>query len=63
MFLKVKKHPVWKNAGIPCCRSDPASTVDHFEPRMPEVNEDGTDVTRWLYKQEKDQENPGKEPG
>src|SRR3954451_12318573 len=32
-FLTARKHPDWKYTDIPCCRSDPSSPLDHFEPR------------------------------
>lgn len=32
-FLTSKKHPDWKEADVPCCRSDESSTRDHFERR------------------------------
>lgn len=51
LFLKVTKSPSWKNADTPCCRSDASSQVDHFEPRMPEIEEDGIDVTNWLQEE------------
>lgn len=28
-------------ADVPCCRLDPASAVDHYEPREPHLEEDG----------------------
>src|SRR6516162_10666113 len=31
LFL-VGEKPGWKYAGIPCCRSDASSLIDHFEP-------------------------------
>lgn len=54
VFLRVKKHPDWKHADTPCCRSDQSSKVDHFEPRMPEVKADGIDTTHWLHREQKD---------
>ena len=50
VFLRIRKHPDYKNADIPCCRCDASTEVDHFEPRMPEAIQDGIDVARWLYK-------------
>src|SRR5262245_40923870 len=49
VFLRVRKHPDWKHADTPCCRSHPSSKVDHFEPRMPEVDQDGVDIAHWLH--------------
>jgi hypothetical protein len=33
---------------IPCCRSERSSPIDHFEPRVPHILEDGIDASRWL---------------
>lgn len=55
-FLKAKKHPDWKYADIPCCRSDPSSPLDHFEPREPQIEADNMDASGWLsYRDEKNQ--------
>ncbi|SRR5579871_1544419 len=56
VFLRVRKSPNWKHADTPCCRCDASSRVDHFEPRMPEIEEDGVDVTHWLHKEEESDE-------
>src|SRR5437868_653546 len=36
-FLTARKHPDWRYADIPCCRSDPSAPIDHFEPRGPQI--------------------------
>jgi len=54
-FLKVKKLPGWQYADLPCCRSDAASPIDHFEPRDPQIEVDGVDASQWLkYRAEQD---------
>lgn len=40
-FLSSEKPPDWPNAECPCKRAEPASTIDHFEPREPHLIEDG----------------------
>lgn len=47
-FLKAKKHPDWRYADIPCCRSASSSFLDHFEPREPQIEADGIDGSGWL---------------
>jgi hypothetical protein len=42
---------------VPCCRSDRSSDVDHFEPRLPHILDDGIDASRWLkFRFERDRE-------
>jgi hypothetical protein len=36
-----------EGGGTPCCRRDPTSTVDHYEPREPHLMEDGFEVDRF----------------
>jgi hypothetical protein len=56
-FLKTRRPSHWKFANVPCCRSDPSSHVDHFEPRGPHIEEDRIDASRWLkYRFENDKE-------
>jgi hypothetical protein len=45
-FLERVESDYWKNADKPCCRADPQSTPDHFEPR-PYLREDGFDEWRF----------------
>lgn len=52
IFLNAKKHPDWKYADIPCCRSDPTSPLDHFEPRGLYIAQDGIDPSGWLAYQQ-----------
>jgi hypothetical protein len=54
-FLTSKQRPPRiKYSDVPCCRCDPGSSVDHFEPREPDLEEDGIDPARWLeYRAEK----------
>jgi hypothetical protein len=49
LFL-VGEKPGWKYAGIPCCRSDPTSVVDHYEPNDLYAEADGMDLTKWEEK-------------
>jgi hypothetical protein len=35
------KPPGYRFPGIPCCRLDPTSGVDQYEPREPHLEEDG----------------------
>jgi hypothetical protein len=46
----VGKKLAWKYAGIPCCRSDPSSIHDHFEPNEWTLDADRMDMTRWAEK-------------
>lgn len=46
-FLTAPKPPDMANATVPCCRCDPPSTVDQYEPREPHLLEDGFAVPRW----------------
>jgi hypothetical protein len=46
LFL-VGDKPGWKYAGIPCCRSDPSSLVDHFQPNELFAKADKVDLTKW----------------
>jgi hypothetical protein len=56
-LLKSEKRPSWKYSDMPCCRSDPASHVDHFEPREPHIEADGIDPSGWLsYRSEKNKD-------
>jgi len=49
--------PPPKYRGVPCCRSDRSSKIDHYEPRLPHIQEDGIDAARWLkYRFERDPE-------
>jgi hypothetical protein len=49
LFL-VGKKPGWKYAGIPCCRSEASSRVDHFEPNEWRSKADGMDLGKWELK-------------
>jgi len=54
-LLQAKKPPGYKYGDVPCCRSEPSSSFDHFEPREPFIEADGIDASRWLqYRAEKD---------
>jgi hypothetical protein len=46
-FLTSPRPPGMANADTTCCRCDPSSTVDHYEPREPHLLEDGFAVPRW----------------
>jgi hypothetical protein len=41
------KPPGFRFAEVPCCRLDPASGVDHYEPREPHLEADGFDRHRF----------------
>jgi hypothetical protein len=43
----VGKKVGWKYAGIPCCRSDTSSIIDHFEPNEWAAEADEVDCTKW----------------
>jgi len=47
--LGAAKPPGWPDPDVPCCRLDPSSTVDHYEPREPYLLEDGFEVSHWLH--------------
>jgi hypothetical protein len=46
-FLASPKPSGMAHADVPCCRCDPSSTVDQYEPREPHLLEDGFPVPRW----------------
>jgi hypothetical protein len=46
LFLVGKKIG-WKYAGIPCCRSETSSIIDHFEPNEWAAEADGVDFMKW----------------
>src|SRR5262245_23861976 len=46
-FQKSEKPPGWKHVDQPCSRCDPASAVDHYEPREPHLLADGFAIDRW----------------
>lgn len=50
MFLTAPKPKYSKGSKTPCCRSDVHSHMDHYEPREPDIIEDGMEVEaeRWL---------------
>src|SRR5262249_20861180 len=51
-FLECPKPPGFRFSDIPCCRSEPSSRIDHFEPREPHIRRDGIDPSRWLQTRE-----------
>ena len=42
------KPPGFRFPDVPCCRLDPTSGVDHYEPREPHLVEDGFEPDRVL---------------
>lgn len=42
------KIPSYKYSGVPCCRADVSSAVDHFEPIEPIAEKDGIDYHKWV---------------
>ena len=56
-FLKSEKPPGTTYGNVPCCRSDPSSNIDHFEPNEPYFESDQMDASRWLqFRTEKNAE-------
>jgi hypothetical protein len=47
-FLGSKKPKGYKYSNEPCCRSDPSSFFDQFEPREPFIEADQIDASKWL---------------
>ncbi len=45
---EAEKRPHWHYIDIPCKRSDPASEIDHFEPREPHIEADSIDASGWM---------------
>ena len=46
-FLKADKPPGWAQQSSPCIRALAGSTVDHFEPREPALDEDAFARNHW----------------
>jgi len=51
-FLVSKKHIDWNHADTPCCRCDPNSNIDHFEPRDPQIIQDEISVDKLINKED-----------
>ena len=47
-FLTADKPPDYPNEDCPCRRAEPASLIDHYEPREPHLIEDGV-VPAWYW--------------
>ena len=45
--MKYKRPRLGKFANTPCCRADPSSAIDQFEPREPIVMADAMDISKW----------------
>jgi hypothetical protein len=53
-LLSAKKPANFRYADVACCRSDPSSPIDHFEPREPHLERDNMDPALWLrFREEK----------
>lgn len=55
-WLLREKPSHWKFTDIACCRCDPDSKIDHFEPRGLHIETDGIDATKWLDQREKNRQ-------
>lgn len=47
-FLLSGKPPGWMLPNVPCCRADPLSPIDHFEPNEPNLEQDEVDLSKWI---------------
>lgn len=46
-FLESDKPPGYRDPSTPCCRLNPDSSVDHYEPREPHIIENQVDASEW----------------
>jgi hypothetical protein len=51
-WLHAEKPAHWRFTDTPCCRADPSSLIDHFEPRGPHIESDGIDASAWMSARE-----------
>jgi hypothetical protein len=47
-YFEEPKPSHWADTDKPCCRCDPESTADHYEPREPHLEADGFDRHRFV---------------
>ncbi len=55
-FLARGKPPGWVFPNVPCCRAEPQSPIDHFEPNEANIEQDEIDATRWIHRCEQSRE-------